>query len=115
MVRITSLAVHTLLYLLYTASLSLLVLTEAWADDPVAHFDLPSEPLPQALIDFYHQTGIEPGFASTPQIDNTTSNPVSGEMSSSVALALLLKGTGYTYRFDTANSVDVIPEEPSGE
>ena len=115
MVRITSLAVHTLLYLLYTASLSLLVLTEAWADDPVAHFDLPSEPLPQALIDFYHQSGIEPGFASTPQIDNTTSNPVSGEMSSSVALALLLKGTGYTYRFDTANSVDVIPEEPSGE
>ncbi|MHB8814917.1 MAG: TonB-dependent receptor domain-containing protein [Steroidobacteraceae bacterium] len=113
MVRITSLAVHALLYLLYTASLSLLVLTEAWADDPVAHFDLPSEPLPQALIDFYHQSGVEPGFASTPQIDNTKSNPVSGEMSSSAALGLLLKGTGYTYRFDTANSVDVIPlEEP---
>jgi iron complex outermembrane recepter protein len=111
MVRITSLAVHALLYLSYTASLSLLVLADAWADDPVAHFDLPSEPLPQALIDFYHQSGVEPGFASTPQIDNTKSNPVSGEMSSSAALALLLKGTGYTYRFDTANSVDVIPLE----
>ena len=109
MVRITSLAVHTLLYLLYTASLFLLVMADARADDPVAHFNLPSEPLPQALIDFYHQSGIEPGFASTPDINRTRSRPVSGVMASSTALALLLKGTGYTYRFDTADSVDVVP------
>ncbi|HEV2269090.1 MAG TPA: TonB-dependent receptor [Steroidobacteraceae bacterium] len=115
MVRIRSLSVHTLLYLLYTAWLALLVITDAWAQDPVARFNLPSEPLPQALIDFYHQSGIEPGFASTPQIDNAKSNPVTGMMTSSAALALLLKGTGYTFRFDTDNSVDVIPEEPIGE
>ena len=109
MVRIRRFAGHTLLYLLYTAWVALLVSTDAWAEDPVARFNLPSEPLPQALIDFYHQSGIEPGFASTPEIDNTKSNPVSGVMPSSTALALLLKGTGYTYRLDTANSVDVIP------
>lgn len=115
MVRNRSLRVHTLLYLLYTASIPLLVITDAWAQDPVAHFNLRSEPLPQALIDFYHQSGIQPGFASTPQIDSAKSNPVTGVMSSSTALALLLKGTGYTFRFDTDNSVDVIPDEPIGE
>ncbi|MGH8300964.1 MAG: hypothetical protein ACRET5_05780, partial [Steroidobacteraceae bacterium] len=67
--RISSLAVHTLLYLLYTALLIVLVSVEAQADDPVARFDLPSEPLAEALIDFYHQSGVEPGFAATPQMD----------------------------------------------
>ena len=114
MVRIRSLGAHTLLYFLYAAWISLLVSTDAWAQDPVAHFNLRSEPLPQALIDFYHQSGIEPGFASTPQIDQAKSNPVTGVMASSTALALLLKGTGYTFRFDTDHSVDVIPEEPIG-
>src|SRR6185437_6837165 len=116
MVRNSSLAVHTLLYLIYAATLSLLVMTDAWAaDDPVARFYLPSEPLAQALIDFFHQSGVEPGFASTPQMDNAKSNAVSGLMASSKALSLLLKGTGYTFQFDTYNSVDVIPLlEPTG-
>lgn len=111
MARIRTLAVHTLLYVLYTAGIPMLVIADARAGDPIAHFDLPAEPLPQALIDFYHQSGIEPGFASTPQIDKAKSNPVTGVMASSAALTLLLKGTGYTFRFDTDNSVDVIPEE----
>ena len=117
MERISSLAVHTLLYLLYAALFSLLVAADAWADDPVARFDLPSEPLAQALIDFYHQSGISPGFAATPQMDEAKSNPVSGEMASSMALTLLLKGTGFTFRFDTSDSVDVIPAEepPDGQ
>ena len=115
MVRISSLAVQTLLYLIYAATFSLLLITEAWADDPVVRFDLPSEPLAQALIDFFHQSGVEPGFASTPQMDNAKSNAVSGLMPSSKALSLLLKGTGYTFQFDTHNSVDVIPVvEPTG-
>ena len=115
MVRISSLAVHTLLYLLYTASFSLLVTAEAWADDPVARFDLPAQPLPQALIAFYHQSGIEPGFAVTPQMEKAKSNPVSGVMASSKALELMLNGTGYTYRPDTYDAVDVIPiDQPDG-
>jgi outer membrane receptor protein involved in Fe transport len=116
MVRISSLAVQMLLYLIYAATFSLLVTTDAWADDPVVRFDLPSEPLAQALIDFFHQSGVEPGFASTPQMDNAKSNPVSGLMPSSQALSLLLKGTGYTFQFDTHNSVDVIPiAQPDGQ
>ena len=36
-------------------------------------------------------------------------------MVSSKALDVMLKGTGYTYRFDTDNSVDIIPaDEPNG-
>ena len=114
MVRISSLAVHTLLYLLYTASFSILVITDARAEDPVARFDLPARPLPQALIEFYHQSGVEPGFAVTPEMEKTKSNPVSGMMASSKALELMLKGTGYTYQADTYNSVDVIPIAPPG-
>lgn len=115
MVRISSLAVHTLLYLLYTASFSILVITDAWAEDPIARFDLPARPLPQALIEFYHQSGVEPGFAVTERMEKTKSNPVSGVMPSSKALELLLKGTGYTYQADTYNSVDVIPvDQTSG-
>jgi len=115
MVRISSLAVHTLLYLLYAAPFSVLMISDALADDPVVRFYLPSEPLAQALMDFYHQSGVEPGFAPTPQMDKARSNLVSGVMPSSAALALLLKGTGYTFQFDTHNSVDVIPvTEPTG-
>jgi iron complex outermembrane recepter protein len=109
--RISSLAVHTLLYLLYTALVSLAVMADARADDPIAHFNLPSESLPQALIDFYDQSGIKPGFSPTPQMEKAKSNSVSGVMTSSAALALLLKGTGYTFRFYADNSFDVIPAE----
>jgi iron complex outermembrane receptor protein len=115
MARISSLALRTLLYLLYTAVVPLLALADARAADPVARFNLPAEPLPRALIDFYHQSGIEPGFAPTPRMQKAMSNPVSGLMSSPAALALLLKGTGYTYRFDTADAVDIVPAEPPAE
>lgn len=111
--RTRSLAVQALLYLLYAALLLLLVATDARAEDPVARFDLPSEPLAQALIEFYHQSGISPGFVATPQMDRAKSSPVSGMMASSTALTLLLKGTGFTFRFDTDDSVDVIPAEPA--
>ena len=40
MVRISSLAVQMLLYLIYAATFSLLVITEAWADDPVVRFEI---------------------------------------------------------------------------
>ncbi|HEY6515970.1 MAG TPA: TonB-dependent receptor [Steroidobacteraceae bacterium] len=115
MVRIRSLAAYALLYLWFTASLSLLVMMDASAADPVARFNLPAEPLPQALIEFYHQSGVQPGFAATPEMVQAKSNPVSGMMASSRALDLMLKGTGYTYRFDADNSVDILPAEaPNG-
>ncbi|MGA9368170.1 MAG: STN domain-containing protein, partial [Steroidobacteraceae bacterium] len=104
-----------LLYLSYTAILSLLVVTDARAGDPVVRFKVPAESLPQALLDFYHQSGVEPGFAATEQMVKAKSKPISGTMASSRALDLMLKGTGYTYRFDADNSVDIIPvDEPNG-
>lgn len=115
MVRITTLVVRGLLYLSYTASLSLLVMADARADDPIARFNVPAEFLPQALMDFYHQSGVQPGFAATEQMAKAKSNPVAGMMASSKALDAMLKGTGYTYRFDTDNSVDIVPaDEQSG-
>ena len=114
MVRITTVVVHGLLYLANAAILSLLVMTDARADDPVVRFNVPAEPLSQALIDFYHQSGVQPGFAATEQMIKAKSNPVSGMMASSHALELMLQGTGYTYKLDTDNSVDIIPVEPGG-
>lgn len=115
MVRITSLVVPVLRYLPYTVFLSLLVTLDAWAGNRVAHFNLPAEPLAQALIDFYHQSGIQPGFAATAQLAQTKSHPVSGTMASSEALELMLQGTGYTYKFDSGDSVDIMPaDEPKG-
>jgi outer membrane receptor protein involved in Fe transport len=115
MVRITTLVVRSLLYFSYAAFLSLLIMTDARAGDPVASFNLPAEPLPQALIDFYHQSGVQPGFAATTQLVQAKSNPVSGMMASSKALDLMLKGTGYTYRVDTDDSVDILPVENGGQ
>jgi outer membrane receptor protein involved in Fe transport len=89
-------------------------MTDARADDPVVRFNVPVESLPRALIDFYHQSGVQPGFAATEQMIKARSNPISGTMASSRALQLMLKGTGYTYRLDTDNSVDIIPAEPDG-
>jgi outer membrane receptor protein involved in Fe transport len=112
MVRITSPVVQGLLYLACAAFLSLVVMTDARADDPVVRFNVPAEPLPQALIDFYHQSGVQPGFAATARMVKVRSNPVSGMMASSKALDLMLKGTGYTHEVDTDNSVDIVPAEP---
>lgn len=112
-IRISSLAAHVLLCVLYAASIASIVVTEARADDPVIRFNLPSEPLPQALLDFYHQSGVQPGFAPTTQMETTRSRPVSGVMASSAALAQMLQGSGYSFRFDTDNSVDVFPLQES--
>lgn len=115
MVRTASLAVPVLRYLPYTAFFSLLVTMDAWAGDPVARFNLPAEPLAKALMDFYHQSGIQPGFAATARMAQAKSHPVSGTMASSQALDLMLQGTGYTYKFDADDSVDIMPlDAPSG-
>ncbi|MGH8298903.1 MAG: TonB-dependent receptor plug domain-containing protein [Steroidobacteraceae bacterium] len=115
MARISFFIVRPLLFMLGAASAALLPADEARADGPTARFNLPVEPLPQALLDFYHQCGIQPAFQATPQLETRRSNPVSGVMDDSQALTLLLKGSGYTFRFDTDYSVDIIPiEAPSG-
>jgi iron complex outermembrane recepter protein len=114
MARISFFIVRPLLFVLGTASATLLLADEARADGPSTQFKLPAEPLPQALLDFYHQCGIQPAFQATPELAARKSNAVAGVMDGSQALTLMLKGSGYTFRFDTDHSVDVIPiEAPS--
>jgi iron complex outermembrane recepter protein len=111
MARISFFIVRPLLFVLGAASAAVLLADKARAEGPTAPFNLPAEPLPQALLDFYHQCGIQPAFQATPELAARKSNAVAGVMDSAQALTLLLKGSGYTYRFDTDHSVDIIPIE----
>ncbi len=87
----------------------------AWAEGPVAQFNLPAEPLPQAVIDFYRQSGVEAIYAATPQVQQLKTHAVAGRMDSSAALVRMLAGTGLTFFFDTPRSVIIRPAaQPAG-
>jgi outer membrane receptor protein involved in Fe transport len=81
----------------------------AWAEGPVTQFKLPAEPLPQAVIDFYRQSGVQAIYAATPQVQRLKTQPVTGRMDSSAALKRMLAGTGLTFFFDTPSSVIIRP------
>jgi iron complex outermembrane receptor protein len=112
MARNSFFIVRTLLLMLGAAVL--LLGENAHAAEPTVHFNLPAEPLPQALLDFYHQCGIQPAFQATPQLQRSRSNAVVGAMDGSEALILLLQGSGYTFHFDSDHSVDIIPLKSPG-
>jgi iron complex outermembrane recepter protein len=114
MARISFFIVRPLLLMLGAAP-ALLLPNDARADGPTVHFNLPAEPLPQALLDFYHQCGIQPAFQATPRLQARRSNAVAGVMDGSDALTLLLQGSGYTFRFESDRSVDIIPLESPSE
>ncbi|MGH8288597.1 MAG: TonB-dependent receptor domain-containing protein [Steroidobacteraceae bacterium] len=109
MARISFFIVRPLLFMLGFASAVLLLREDARAEGATASFNLPAEPLPQALLDFYHQCGVQPAFQATARLESSTSNAVAGVMDRAEALTLLLKGSGYTFRFDSDHSVDIIP------
>jgi iron complex outermembrane recepter protein len=109
MARISFLVVRQLLFMLGAASALVWLADYARAQGPTTQFNLPAEPLPAALLDFYHQCGIQPAFQATPQLAAQKSNAVVGVMDGVQALALLLKDTGYTFQFDSDHSVDIFP------
>jgi len=111
MARISFLVVRQLLFMLGAATAVLWVADYARAQGPTTQFNLPVEPLPEALLDFYHQCGIQPAFQATPELAAQKSNAVTGVMDGAQALALLLKDTGYTFQFDSDHSVDIFPVE----
>ena len=80
-----------------------------WAEGPVAQFNLPAEPLPQAILEFYRQSGVEAIYAATPQVLKLTTRAVAGRMASSTALECMRAGTGLTFSFDSARSVILRP------
>ena len=80
-----------------------------WARGPLVRFQLPAQPFPQAILEFYRQSGVQAIYAATPMVERARTQAVSGRMSSSAALARMLKGTGLTFFFDTDHSVIIQP------
>ncbi|EQD49628.1 hypothetical protein B2A_07605, partial [mine drainage metagenome] len=84
----------------------------AQAEDPVTLFNLPAQPLPQAVLEFYRQSGVRAIYAATPQALKLRTHAVHGMLSGSVALARMLRGTGLTFRFESRHSVIIRPAPP---
>jgi len=90
-------------------ALTALWIPAAWAAGPTVDFRLPAEPFTQAVLDFSHQSGLSAIYGLTPAMDTLVTRPVTGRMSSSDALTLMLQGSGLTYEFDSAHSVVIEP------
>ena len=84
----------------------------AQAEDPLTLFNLPAQPLPQAVLEFYRQSGVRAIYAATPQVLKLRTHAVHGMLSGSVALARMLRGTGLTFTFESRHSVIIRPEPP---
>jgi iron complex outermembrane receptor protein len=69
-------------------------------------FDIPAQPLAQALMAFGRQSGMQIGVDST-VVAGKISVPVAGSMTAHQALGRLLSGSGLTYQFTSANAVTV--------
>lgn len=91
-----------------------LVAVPALAEGPIRNFDLPAEPLPQAVLDFYQQSGVQAIYAATPRVEHLRTHAVKGLLESSQALARMLAGSGLTFAFDGAHSVLIRPLEHEG-
>ena len=69
-------------------------------------FDIPSQPLAQALTAFGQQAGLQIAVNAA-AVSGKTSIAVSGAMTAEQALQRLLAGTGVSYRFTSPNAVTV--------
>jgi len=67
-------------------------------------FDIPAQPLAQALPAFARATGLQMMYDAT-LVPGRRSSPVSGPMTPRSALVLLLKDTGLSARFTAAGAV----------
>jgi len=73
-------------------------------------FDIPAQPLRDALRQLMQQGSLQIGFEAA-DVDSKTSSAVSGSMSVGEALSRLLAGSGLSFRYLTAGSV-VIERAP---
>lgn len=92
---------------------ALLGVPQVWAKGPLIRFHLPAEPFPQAILDFYHQSGVEAIYAATSRVERVRTRAVFGLMGSATALSRMLKGTGLTFSFDSDHSVIIRPASPA--
>jgi len=91
---------HRLAILLLLAPLSALALADA------LRFNIPAQPLPEALRAFADQAKMQLLY-SPEAISNGKSNAVIGDFDKRVALEMLLKGTGYEVVFSKGNAATV--------
>lgn len=79
------------------------------ATNAAAHsFDIPAQPLHDALRQLMRQGSLQIGFEAA-DMQGKTSSPVSGSMSAGEALSRLLAGSGLTFRYLTTGSVVIEP------
>ena len=74
----------------------------------VYRFDIPAQPLPDALADFARQSALRVEFADASASAVRTSAVV-GSLTAPAALRALLAGTGFEARFEDAETVVVSP------
>lgn len=77
-------------------------------------FDIPAQSLPDALILFGRQAGIEV-TAESANTRGRSAQGVSGNLSPAEALSRLLAGTGLTFRWQSARAVVVEPTPQSAD
>ncbi|BBK31865.1 iron complex outermembrane receptor protein [Stella humosa] len=78
--------------------------TQTAQADQLKRFEIPAQPLHQALLRFSREAGIELFFDSA-LTRNATSAALSGTFPTREALARLLAGTGFTFRFTNPTTV----------
>ncbi len=75
-------------------------------------FDIPAKPVRAAMNDIVRVTGIDVVFAETAAASRRGS-PVQGSLTTGQAVAALLSGTGLSYRFSNATTVEIFdPARP---
>lgn len=88
-------------------------LHSAHAETTAIAWQLPSQALDAALLQFAERAGIEL-FYQPDQLRGLRSAPVAGTLSPEQALAALLQGSGWHYRFTGANAVTLYKVEAEG-
>lgn len=101
--------------MLISTAISLVAAVPAMGQTPspaagsVAHsFNIPAQPLRDALRQMMQQGNIQIGFEAA-DVDGRKSSAVSASLTASEALSRLLTGTGLTFRYLTAGSVIIEP------
>src|SRR5688572_8956151 len=84
-----------------TPALTLVTVAAAADTGRVYRFDIPAQPLPDALADFARLTSLHIEISDT-GADAAQSAPVSGSLTAPTALRTLLSGTGFAARFEDA-------------
>jgi len=74
-------------------------------------FNIPAQPLAQALTQFGRQSGLQVAVDAAAVAGKSTAG-VSGTMSAQSALQQILAGTGIAYRFTSPNAVSVVAPAP---